>query len=98
MTHANMMGYSPNSGIARELEAIVLGGRYFALGVCGNRRSTPKPVVQSECESDRAVYCTQYIARSLSARSAVPRSGVSGDAPTYSSRKSWVTHVRGAKW
>jgi hypothetical protein len=67
----------PSSGIARELEARTHQLAYHKL----NRASgtTPKHLVQSECESDRAVYCTQYIARSLSARSAVPDSGVGGD-------------------
>ena len=48
----------------------------------GNSHTTPKHLVQSTDESERAMYCTQYIARSLSARSAGPDSGAGGDGPT----------------
>jgi hypothetical protein len=43
--------------------------------------TTPKPLVQSECESDRLKRYPQCIGRSLSARSEEPASGVGGDAP-----------------
>lgn len=48
----------------------------------GSADTTPQPCVQSGDESERALYCTQYIARSLSATDAIHTSGVGGDLPT----------------
>jgi hypothetical protein len=56
----------------------------WALSSCtadGSDGSTPKHLIQSTDGSERARYCTQYIARSLSARSAGSDSGVGGDRP-----------------
>jgi hypothetical protein len=60
----------------------------WALPSCttdGQAGTTPKPCVQLTNENERARYCTQYIARSLSARNAAHTSGertrVGGDLP-----------------